>query len=89
MHHTLMSKAKFKISPKVKPEIRAFVVRADALAQKQGVSRFTMSRRLFGETQGRTLENLADGKGANVIGWIEANKRLDALEEEYPQAVSA
>lgn len=85
-----MSKSKFKISTKVKPEIRAFIVRADALAQREGVSRFTMSRRLFGDTQGRTLENLADGKGANVIGWIDANKRLDDLEcEDQPQAVSA
>lgn len=85
-----MAKNKFKISSSVKPEIRAFVLRADALAKLWNLSRFTMSRRLFGETQGRTLENLAEGKGANVIGWIEANKRLDELEgETQPQALSA
>lgn len=90
MHHAFMAKNKFKISPNVKPEIREFVLRADALAKRYDLSRFTMSRRLFGETQGRTLENLADGKGANVIGWIEANKRLAELENEIRlQAVSA
>lgn len=85
-----MAKNKFKISPTVKPEIRAFVLRADALAKQKNLSRFTMSRRLFGETQGRTLDNLAEGKGANVIGWIEANKRLSEMEDEtLPQALSA
>lgn len=83
-----MSKADFKISPKVKPEIRAFVARADAVAQRMGIRRFTMSRKLFGDTQGRTLENLAKGGGANVIGWFDAHKRLAAFEAEL-QAESA
>jgi len=83
-----MSKPDFKISPKVKPEIRAFVARADAVAQQIGCTRFTMSRKLFGDTQGRTLKNLAQGGGANVIGWLEAHKKLAAFEAEF-QAESA
>jgi hypothetical protein len=75
-----------------KPEITAFVQRADAVAHIEGISRITMSRRLFGKGGGRALDNLAKGGGVNVVSWMDAQLRLSRMESELdaePQAVTA
>lgn len=87
----VMAKRSFKwrVVPKpgVDPEIVAFLTRTNAVGRALNISHYTLSKRLFNE-QARALENLADGKGANVVGWMRAKRLLADMESEL-QAVSA
>ena len=81
---------KWRLVPKpgVDPEILDFLARTNAVGRALNISHFTLSKRLFKE-QARALENLAAGKGANVVGFMRAKRLLTAIEADLNQAVSA
>jgi hypothetical protein len=73
--------AELKVARNLRPEIRDFVLRAKHICDSRPVSHFGMSRRLF-DGQARALENLAAGKGANVLGFLRAKAELEKYEAD-------
>lgn len=61
--------------------LQDFVSRCDAYAKAAGVSRVTVSKKLFGQT--RKLDDLANGKvDVGYLRLVEAIKQLGLMEAE-------
>lgn len=76
---TKKAKSKLVVKASVKPEIRDFIRRSVAVCDRLDISHFTLSKKLFNE-QARALENLAAGRGANVVGYLDAMDKLAEIE---------